>query len=88
MCRKLDNQIIILLKQRFKDCMMYERFEREKCRELLPAIEEAKVNFFIKCNYSYSLTQTPSSQNNIKYPSKTVNLAGPLRHIAILCDHL
>ncbi|XKL67226.1 hypothetical protein PGB90_010646 [Kerria lacca] len=46
--KRVDEQIIIILRQRFEDCMLYEGYEREKCRALLTPLEEAETNYFIK----------------------------------------
>ncbi len=47
--RQVEENIISILRQRLEDCMYYERFEREKCRDYIPILQEAETNYFIKC---------------------------------------
>lgn len=48
-CRLVDNEVLTILRQRFEDCVMYERPDEEKCRPLYAQYEDAVTNWFIKC---------------------------------------
>lgn len=50
--KKVDNEILNILRQRYEDCVMYERPDNvEKCTPLWKYYKQAEENWFIKCEY-------------------------------------
>ncbi|XP_039300414.1 NADH dehydrogenase [ubiquinone] 1 beta subcomplex subunit 10-like [Nilaparvata lugens] len=48
--RKVDSQILQILRARVEDCFIYEGYEaNEKCKPLQDQYTEASTNWFIKC---------------------------------------
>ncbi|XP_018323898.1 NADH dehydrogenase [ubiquinone] 1 beta subcomplex subunit 10 [Agrilus planipennis] len=47
--RKVDSEILSILRRRFEDCVLYEApDDAEKCKPLLDTLNEATTNWFIK----------------------------------------
>lgn len=47
----VDNEILNILRQRFEDCMLYEAPDHmARCKDIFKTYEDAKDNWFIKCN--------------------------------------
>ena len=48
--RLVDGEIVSLLRQRLKECIIYEQPDHKlKCKKLQEDFEQASENYFIKC---------------------------------------
>ncbi|XP_055386722.1 NADH dehydrogenase [ubiquinone] 1 beta subcomplex subunit 10 [Condylostylus longicornis] len=47
--RMVDNEVLNILRQRFEDCILYEKPDHEvKCKDVLEQYQKAQENWFIK----------------------------------------
>lgn len=56
-CRKVDSQILTILRKRKEDCMLYEAPNYDRCELVKEQYNKAEENWFIKCiaNFSFPL---------------------------------
>lgn len=48
--KKIDNEILGILRHRFEDCVLYEGPDhKEKCKDILETYKLAEENWFSKC---------------------------------------
>lgn len=54
--RQVDTEIVAILRERFEECVLYEKPDHErKCAEVLATLNDASTNWFIKCKcHKYS----------------------------------
>lgn len=52
--RKVDSEILSILRQRFEDCVLYEAPDHlTKCQDIHEALKIGEVNWFSKCYYHF-----------------------------------
>ena len=57
----MDGEIVSLLRQRYKECIIYEQPDHKlKCKKLQEDFEEASENFFIKCKIPFLIKDIPT----------------------------
>lgn len=48
----VDNGILVILRQRFEDCVFYEAPDHKtKCKPFWDYLQKAEENWFTKCEY-------------------------------------
>lgn len=51
--KRVDSEILSILRQRFEDCVLYESPDHAtKCRDVLNTYQKASENWFIKCMFT------------------------------------
>lgn len=51
-CRQVDSEIVAILRERFEECVLYEKPDHlRKCADVLATLEDASTNWFIKCKW-------------------------------------
>lgn len=61
--KKVDNEILSILRYRYEDCVLYESPDsNERCKDIWEAYKVAETNWFSKCKCEEPLALVLSSQ--------------------------